>query len=47
MSCQSVQCGGYATWDCVDCFDTAFTEVYPHVAVCGAIAGVYLIAVLW
>ena len=28
-------------------FDTAFTMVSPHVAVCGTIAGAYLIAVPW
>ena len=35
------------TWDSVDCFDTALMKVSPHAAVCGTIAGVYLIAVLW
>ena len=39
--------GSCATWDSVSCFDTAFTEVSPHVAVCGTIASVYLIAVPW
>ena len=27
--------------DSVGCLDTAFTEVPPHVAVCGTIAGAY------
>ena len=47
MSSHSLQCGSCATWDSVDHFDTAFTKVFPHVKVCGTIAGVYLIAVLW
>ena len=47
MSSQSLQCGSCATWDSVDCFDTAFMKVSPHAAVCGTIADVYLIAVLW
>ena len=47
VSCQSLQCGSYATWNSVNCFDTAFTEVSLHAAVCGTIAGVYLIAVSW
>ena len=47
MSCHSLQCGSCATWDSVSCFDTAFMEVSPHVAVCGSIAGAYLIAVPW
>ena len=46
VSCQSLQCGSCATWDSVDCFDTAFMKVSPHVAVCGTIAATYLIAVL-
>ena len=47
MSGWSLQCGGCATWDSVDCFDTAFMEVPPHAAVCGTVAGAYLIAVPW
>ena len=43
----SLQCGSCATWGSVDCFDTVFTKVSPHAVVCGTIAGVYLIAVLW
>ena len=39
--------GSCATWDSVDCFDTALTKVSPHVVVCGTIAGAYLIAVPW
>ena len=33
--------GNGATWDSVSCLDTAFTEVPPHAAVCGTIAGAY------
>ena len=47
MSGWNLQCGSCATGDSVGCFDTAFTEVSPHMVVCGTIAGVYLIAVLW
>ena len=47
VSSQSLQCGSCASWDSVDCFDTAFMKVSPHAAVCGTIAGVYLIAVPW
>ena len=47
MSGWKLQCCSCATGDSVGCFDTVFTEVSPHVAVCGTIAGVYLIAVLW
>ena len=47
MSSQSLWCGSCATWDSVDCFDTAFMKVSPHAAVCWTIAGAYLIAVLW
>ena len=36
-----------APWDSVDHFDTTFTKVFLHAAVCGTIAGAYLIAVLW
>ena len=42
-----LQCGSCATWDSVNCFDTAFTKVSPHAMVCGTIAGAYLIAVPW
>ena len=45
MSSWNLQCGSCATGDSVDCFDTAFTKVSPHAAVCGTIAGAYLIAV--
>ena len=38
-------CGRGATWDSVNCLDTAFTEVPPCAVVCGTSAGVYLIAV--
>ena len=47
VSSWSLQCGSCATWDSIDHFDTAFTKVSPHSAVCGTITGVYLIAVLW
>ena len=47
VSCWSLQCGSCATWDSVNHLDTAFTEVPPCVAVCGTIAGAYLIAALW
>ena len=46
-SWQSLQCCSCATWDSVSCFDTAFTEVSPSMAVFGTIAGTYLIAVPW
>ena len=47
MSCQSLQYGSCATWDIVSYFETAFTKVSPCVAVCGTIAGGYLIPVPW
>ena len=47
MSSWSLQCGSCAIWDSVDHFDTAFMKVSLHVAVCGTIAGAYLIAVPW
>ena len=47
MLSQSLQCGSCATWDSVDHFDTVFMKVSLHVAVCGTIAGTYLIAVPW
>ena len=47
MARKSLQCGSGATWDSVGCFDTVFTEVPPCVAICGTIAGEYLIAALW
>ena len=47
MSCWSLQCGSCATWDSVNCFDTSLMKVSLCVAVCGTIAGAYLIAVLW
>ena len=46
-SWQSLWCGSGAIWDSVDCFDTVFMEMLPCTAVCGTIAGTYLIAVLW
>ena len=46
VSSWSLHCGSCAMWDSVDHFDTAFMKVSLHVAVCGTIAGAYLIAVL-
>ena len=45
VSSQNLQCGSCATRDSVGHFDTAFTKVSLHAAVCGTIAGAYLIAV--
>ena len=39
--------GSCATWDSIDHLDTAFMKVFLRVAVCGTIAGAYLIAVPW
>ena len=47
MARQRLWCGSCATWDSVSCFDTVFTEVSLHAAVCGTIAGAYEIAVPW
>ena len=47
MTSQSLQCVSCAALDSVNSFDTAFTKVSLHTAVCGTIAGAYLIAVLW
>ena len=45
MTGKSLWCGCCGAWDSVDGFDTAFKKVSSHVAVCGTIAGAYLIAV--
>ena len=47
MSSQSLWCVSCATWDSVDCFDTAFMKVSPYAVVIGTIAGANLIAVPW
>ena len=47
MSSQSLWCGSCATWDSVDCFDTAFMKVSSHAAVDHTITDVHLIAVFW
>ena len=47
VSSWSLWCGSCATWDSVNHFDTTFMKVSPCVVVCGTIAGVYLVAVLW
>ena len=43
---EAVSSQSLSTWNSFDCFDTAFMKVSLHAAVCGTIAGAYLIAVL-